>query len=342
MNLRAVMALALALACAAAYAHAQTPSAQFPVRDVLQALEQRWVYRSQVAWPEVTARITANDRPAQQIVALLAEQGDVHTSFQFAGQTYSHWEAFDDTTLARLRPLLALEQAQQGQGVAKMLQSNIAYVRVPGMAPADSTDAVRMGHALLERVQALAAGRPRAWIVDLRLNGGGSVYPMLLGTAPLLGPGIAGGTVDGQGTHVQDWRLGPDGLYWSDRTGRRRFAELTLPLRTPAAAARVVVLLGPLTRSSGQALALAFRGRPGTLFLGEPTAKGYTTVTAPVPVGDAVFLNLAVGTMTDRRGAACPVQVLPDSTLFGGESFDDLEQDRAVAAARRWLLRPRR
>jgi hypothetical protein len=60
-----------------------------------------------------------------------------------------------------------------------------------------------------------------------------------------------------------------------------------------------------------------------------------------VPVSDAVFLNLAVGRMSDRLGVACAERVLPDSTLFGGESFDALDHDRAVVAAQEWLHRKR-
>jgi len=40
---------------------------------------------------------------------------------------------------------------------------------------------------------------------------------------------------------------------------------------------QVVILIGAVTRSSGNMTAIAFKGRPNTYFIGEPTEKGYTT-----------------------------------------------------------------
>lgn len=67
--------------------------------------------------------------------------------------------------------------------------ASLGYVAVPGYS-GGAPDAIRAYAARMHQV--LAASLPRArcgWVVDLRGNGGGNMYPMLAGLRPFLGDG---------------------------------------------------------------------------------------------------------------------------------------------------------
>lgn len=343
-----IVAIALGVALCARGAEAPAPSAAaaFPLDKLLATVREQSVFRKKIDWPQAEAdlragmaRASSDEEVANAVVALFAKMNDVHSMLEWKGRSYANYEGLADAARAKVRPLLDREQAQTGKIVATMIEDRVAYVLVPAM-PAYTADDIRsFSRALYGRVSDLMARKPLGWIVDLRLDGGGNLYPMLLGLSPLLGDGVVGGTIDADGREVQKWVLKEGGLYWRDGAGDRAFAELGQPARVSDPKASVVVLLGPTTRSSGQATALAFRGRPNCVMIGEPTAKGTTTVTNPFPLGRDATLSLAVGFMADRNGAACESQVLPDKTVVGGDFFDSLKEDSKVLAALAWLER---
>lgn len=320
----------------------------FPAERVLEVLRARWVFRTRIAWGAADsvlnaalADATTDEQRARAMVSLFERAGDVHSQFAWQGRSYAHWEGMDEPLRQRLLALLQVERETAGRPASRMLAGRIAYVRVPSMAASTSEEVRVLAESLFSHVRSLAAQQPRGWIVDLRLNGGGNLYPMLVGLASLLGDGVVGGTADADGAIVQRWVLRAGALFWRDATGEREFASLGRPLRESEARKPVAVLLGLLTRSSGQALALAFRGRPRTVLVGEPTARGYTTVTAPVEAGTGLALTLAVGFMTDRRDSVCDSVVLPEVPVEGPDQWEDPAQDPKVQAALGWLERAR-
>lgn len=322
------------------------PATDFPVDKILDTVRQQSVFRKKVDWPQAEAdvrarvqRATTDEERAGAIVDLFAKMNDVHSILEWKGHSYAHYEELDEATRAKLLPLLDRERAQGGKVVAVMIEARVAYVLVPTMPAYTREEVVTYARALCDRVTELMDKKPLGWIVDLRLDGGGNVYPMLLGLSPLLGEGVVGGTIDADGHEVQTWVLKEGRLLWRDRTGDRVFADLGKPARAADPKAPVAVLVGPMTRSSGQATALAFKGRPNCVLFGDPAAKGYTTVTNPFPFGRDGSLSLAVGFMADRNGVAYESQVLPDRTVAGADDFDEPEADPKVLAAFAWLER---
>lgn len=136
-------------------------------------------------------------------------------------------------------------------------------------------------------------------------------------------------------------RVGVDGpAAWLDRVGpdgTRREEQLRIepvPGDRPANPAPVGVLIGPWTMSSGELIALAFRGR-ARLF-GEPTA-GLTTVTDFFRLSDGSLLILPIAHMADRAGWMPDGPIAPD-VLVVGDAWPS-EHDAQASAAREWVLR---
>lgn len=177
----------------------------------------------------------------------------------------------------------------------------------------------------------LHAAGAATWIVDLRLNEGGSMYPMLAGIGPLVGEGVLGAFVRDDASWPWAYEAGAasvDGHMNSRVTGA---PYPTFPAEVP-----VAVLLSPLTSSSGEIVAISFKGRGRTRFFGEAT-QGLTSANSPFPLADGAELWLATTYEADRtgqhyRGAVEPdVQVRTDwGTYLSGE-------DAVLRAALNWL-----
>jgi carboxyl-terminal processing protease len=63
----------------------------------------------------------------------------------------------------------------------------------------------------------------------------------------------------------------------------------------------IVVIIGPVTKSAGSMLAIAFKGRPNTFVIGEPTADGYTTSNGYFQFAPNLTLNFATNYVADRK-----------------------------------------
>jgi C-terminal processing protease CtpA/Prc len=182
----------------------------------------------------------------------------------------------------------------------------------------------------------LDAKQPLGWVVDLRANVGGDMWPMLDGLGPLLGEGRISAILMPQwGRRVDTWLVAgqaSSGPPWFGALGLRGPEKLLL--RT--ASAPVAVLVGPRTASSGEAVAVAFRGRPNTYFVGAPTA-GLATSTMRISLPDGAELLLAAGYLADRMGRRYEGPIAPDAHVPTTRG-----RDETYLVASRWILsRPR-
>lgn len=213
----------------------------------------------------------------------------------------------------------------------RMLEEGIAYVVVP-MCAAPGVDGLRAyAQELRATLARLAKEEPKGWALELRFNGGGNVWPMLLGLQPLLGDGGHATSVVGAGVTQVFGCTGNEA--WLETDGKRE-VQLALPDAPPAEPIRgpVAALIGPWTMSSGEMIALAFKGR--ARLMGEPTA-GLTTVTYPFPLSDGSTLSLPTSRMGDRDGVAANGAIEPDEAVAIGEW--PTAEDEVACAAARWV-----
>ncbi len=106
------------------------------------------------------------------------------------------------------------------------------------------------------------------------------------------------------------------------------------PSLVPLDSAYVAVLTGPRTASSGEAVTIAFRGRPRTRSFGLPTA-GLSTSNQGYALPDGAMIFVTTAVEADRTGTRYGHAIAPDELVPAGLPGDgnDLEVARAVA----WL-----
>ena len=292
--------------------------------DALRTIEEQALAVGMVDWPQIKRQVLAETRDARS-------ESDVHSAIAAA--------------LRRLDPhsrFLAPERARElrsAQTRVDRVQPNsetaIAYVDVRGFRGTDPGSMLAYVRALREGIADAEAGRTCGYIVDLRRNPGGNMWPALLGVQPLLGTGVVGGFRTRDGSEAW-WRLEPDRASVADFVAIA--ARNPLPRSDAAASRPVAVLLGTDTASAGEAVAIAFRERPRTRFFGWHTA-GLTTANATFTMSDQAALVLAVADMIDRRGNAYSRYVSPDEETVAAIRVHRLHRydDVTRLAAAEWL-----
>jgi C-terminal processing protease CtpA/Prc len=223
-------------------------------------------------------------------------------------------------------------QPRRGDVRATLVDGRFGYFRVPsysgpGMAPlADSLQAA---------IRTLEGQGACGWIVDLRGNGGGNVWPMQAGIGPLLGDSVisaaAPGDPPGRSVYVDGAAIevGPDGT-------RQVISRVQQPYVVRRPGAPVALLLDRHTASSAEGIAIAFRPRPDTRTFGEPTA-GYSTVNRGSALPDGANMVITVRAMTDRTGRRYGEALVPDERVATPEDHWPTSSDVVARRAAQWL-----
>jgi carboxyl-terminal processing protease len=352
--LGAFATLSLLLVPAALAQSSSDPTKSDPVAYLNRALDEmqaRAFRRETVDWPRVREEALARAAKAQTtsdtydaIRFALTSLGDHHSSLHLTddlakleSERKPHDGASQETRTgqADLGPFVGRYEPE-GR-LEKVGSSTYALVVVTKCFPETDSQFVAFETKLQRIVADLDRSHPSGWVVDLRGNVGGNMWPMLAGIGPVLGEGDDLGEFFNIEEHSV-WRY-RDGVAAEVENGKassypavegRPYKLATTP--------NVAVLIDRGTGSSGEAIAVAFRGRPHTRFFGEHT-EGVSTVNEVFALSDGASLWLTVGVQADRTGKQYPDGLAPDETILARNQIVPDDQDPVLQAALRWLNR---
>lgn len=215
---------------------------------------------------------------------------------------------------------------------------SFGYVVLPTCAAKDKDGLMLYAADVRHILSDLSAQNPRGWIIDLRGNTGGNMWPMLTGIGPVLGNGVVGSFVTATGKIP--W------FYQDGKSGTRNNAgletvSLSLPVDSPqtgsaASPEPVAVLVDSSTANSAEAITIAFHGRPQTRFFGQRTA-GKSTAVQPFALADGAQLYLTTALDADRSGKTYPDGFTPDVVIPAVSTLPSQANDAALNAAGGWL-----
>lgn len=302
--------------------------------DIMQAHS---INRYTIDWPSFRTaaleRISGAQTPRDTypaITATLVALGDHHSSFFAPGALPDKYPR-DPSTLSAMRTATVTGGDPHIQPIGLLVSDDIGYVSIPGFTGSQKTPFADSVQAI---VQELDASNPCGWIVDLRFDTGGNMWPMVAGIGPVLGDGDIGEFVNPDSSR-QTWyyRDGAAGVV-SPTGVEEPIQRVTAAYHLTRPMPPVAVMYSPSTASSGEAVAVAFRGRPLSRSFGRAT-DGLSTANAVFELSDGAYLNLTVATDADRTGTIYGGKLQPDETWTSTEI--DPATDQAAQAAVAWL-----
>ncbi|GGV90986.1 peptidase S41 [Streptomyces massasporeus] len=298
---------------------AMSDKARSYLSTALDLMEDKALRRDDVDWDEVrrTAFTEAGNaqRPSdtyRAIEAALGRLGDGHSGF------------YDPKRTKKLHGDEQIRNPVEGRALA----GRMGYLSLPGV---QGSEKVYQQYVREGRNAVAKANRPNAcgWVIDLRRNLGGNMWPMLAVVGPILGDGDVGSFVDADGKKT----------VWSIAKGSPRLDDDSTGWGTSPpvgdGSAPVAVLTSRSTASSGEAVTVAFRGRPYTRSFGEDTT-GVPTGNAEHRLSDGAILNLTEVKDADRTGRAYDSPIPPDQPVVDNLGRGG-SKDPVLDAATQWL-----
>jgi len=179
--------------------------------------------------------------------------------------------------------------------VKPAMPGNVGYVKVNQFGGSDPTESETFSKQIQEQIRSQDDASIVGWIVDLRSNLGGNMWPMLAGIGPILGEGISGYFIDADGLETE----------WAYENGAGVsvgvvVAKVTDPYELIGPNPKVAVLLDNGIASSGEVVAISFIGRANTRSFGSPTC-GLSTANSVYDLYSGYKLALTVAYLADRN-----------------------------------------
>ena len=286
--------------------------------SVFNIVQEKNLYREKIDWLTYRKKFLAKALTSESFEASLPlfntiwkELGDNHTGFSYKGNTITNAKSY---TGQEFSPAL-LERYQQGnfEFECKVLNNQYGYIFMPPINLPSGKNMESMAQSMYNTILKTAhENEIKGWIIDLRLNIGGNSWPMIASLYELLGDGpVVGWQIEGKIkkmvldngtiTDKEDYLI-------VDRTNKKDLSKI-----------KVALITSVITGSSGEIVAIAFKGRENTIFIGEPTA-GYTTTNNTYEMPFGVYFNNSEGYDVDRNGNIYPV-VTPDIHIKKSDNF---------------------
>ncbi len=289
--------------------------AQAYVEEVLLIMRENAVTRYEVDWQALEAEVWSLASGAQTIQDTYSA---LHRALELLGTNHS----FIITTRGDTLYPSELECEQQySDGL--FTRDDIGYLRVGGFSGSD-LQSREFANELHTKLAEEDSENIRGWIVDLRNNTGGNMWPMIAGIGPLLGDGIYGHFIDPD-NNISSWGYQSGASVFNNDT---KVVTVDSPYQLLNPAIRIAVLSSRRIASSGEATLISFKERDNVKIFGSNSC-GLSTANGKFDLSDGSELFLTVSTMADRN-----------MMKFGNQVPVDVEvsQDEVVDAAVEWIL----
>lgn len=309
------------------------------VDEILKLTKERSIYKDNVDWEIVHKKVKnevdrEGDSPFEMISpavgVLLDELNDKHSFIQYKDKTVHKATPVHFLETINEKTKNALKNTDQQKINTFQFDSNIGYIQIPSMTGSETISNKELAQILRDSLCGLDIQNLKGILVDLRLNTGGDMWPMISGVAPLLGDGVHGYFML-EGKPINNWRIKKGKVYEGNR--KRIKIKNNCPVNKDI---KIALLIGPATGSSGEMTAISFLGKPNTKSFGERTA-GYVTANNKIKLRDNLYYFLSSSYVADHNKKEYRKAIDPDVEIIDGDNYDDLLQDKKVSEALKWI-----
>lgn len=303
---------------------AQVNDYAFLIDTAITVMKSKSYMKDKVNWEALRTALVNRAKAATNInefggVAkdLLGTANDFHGAFFYRDSVFKYKQKIE-------RPFPGAVTEEWKKGVylkSLLLERQTGYLRIPYITVGSKEEMSKKAQQLNDSLCSLLEKGVKGLIIDLRLNGGGAMYPMMLGLEQVLGNGKLGSFT---AAPKEQWIIKQHSFLMDARV----LCTIQPKCTISATEMPVVVLIGGGTGSSGEFLAMSFKGRKHTLFLGSPTV-GYVTSIEGLPIGKA-YLYLSTGYGMDRNGIIYTDAITPDIIDDSIDQFNNIANDPKV------------
>ena len=307
-------------------------SIKFFYENLFEVMKSGYLFKVNVNWEKVESEINLKQysdfkTSLNEVATLFDLTKADHSRVYYDDQEFSG--NFPGPTKDDFTEQWIKKYKTKPQFEVKVLDNRYGYILLPGMYSEKNVH--KQSQKLYDQINTIkSSNRLQGWVIDLRFNTGGDIYPMLLALYDFLGDNVVWGVLDINKNLVNEIAL---------KKGKYKANSKTVSYIKPDGElldeTKVAVLTNIATGSSGEITALAFKGRKNTIFIGEKTF-GKTTANTKADLPFGAFMTLMTGYDCDRNGNYYE-KIIPDIPVLEQDNFDDLLLDGNIQEAVKFI-----
>jgi C-terminal processing protease CtpA/Prc len=288
--------------------------------EILKIIKKNALYKDSLNWQKIEEeskmlQLSNNDSISEKLLfdffkSKLREAGDKHSFF-----------------ISKKAMTARSQKPVDVHPEAKYLGDNVGSIKVPRCLSFDAEKDIAFANTIRTQIKEIdSTNTITGWVVDLRNNTGGNMWPMLAGLNALMDDGTVGYFVFPTTNKKDPWKVE------NGKSGgkKRKINDYKIENRQ----VKIAVLIDGLTGSSGETTAISFLGLPNVKTFGQPSA-GYTTSNQMFILSNEAHLYLAVGIASDRTGKVYPEKINPDVLITDNTNTTE---DEVVEEAKKWII----
>jgi len=271
---------------------AQADSIKNYLLDALKIMQAKSVNKARINWNSVQLKALNSAVNAKNvrdtypmIKEALSSLNDMHSNFYPPEAVKAYVLGYRAT--GQTFPVIKSE----------MKANRYAYINLPDIGSFNNDDWNEYVNEFYRQVNILRQQKPKGWIIDLRENFGGMLYPMYAAIAPFLDQANVVGIKDAEGK-IEHFNYRNGKFYEGKQVSQYFVIKQKQPKRVKS---RVAILVAKKTGSSAEFITAAFVGQKNATIIGENT-QGLTSGNQEYKLADGAFIALTVGIVVDRMG----------------------------------------
>jgi C-terminal processing protease CtpA/Prc len=287
------------------------------LKQVVKIVKKKSLYSDSLNWKKIENEIIAESKKIQTIEQCTVVTNYLISELRKVGDNHSFFLKNE-----KVRKIASANNDIK-EPTGKYLGNNIGYVYVPGILSINHSVCVDFAYKIQNIIHSIDTLNVNGWIIDLRENRGGNMYPMIAGLGPLVGEGVLGYFIGKNESYKSAW------TYYKGQVG---YIKVETPYVLINKNIKIAVLIGEKTSSSGEMTTISFIGKNNTKLFGQPSG-GYTTANQGFKLSDGSYLYLATSYVADRNAKKYLSKIIPDITVERDSTFDN-----CIEIASKWLM----
>lgn len=352
-NLLTLLTLTLLFSCSAQTRKNNETQAKIVLDSIISITKTHSIYTNNTDWKTVEKKVYQEFVDSDSITSiikpiqlLLEEIGDFHGFFtvidkQYKAQGEKKREVSYDYSSQDYRDeMMAIYQhsKQKNQINGEIIKDSIAYIEIPMIENYQGNQAINIEQTkkIRAKICELSKQNPKGYIIDLRMNLGGTALPMLSGLGELFhNLDIGGNTKDGKSFSTK-WVIKNGNAFLGEDATIPNLPKISCNCDLTKTDKKIAVLVSRYTSSSGELVASSLKSQKNTKLFGEQT-MGWSTVNGWFLVASNVAINPATSYYMSVDQTAHLDGVIPDVLIEEDLDYENPFSGQVIQKAMNWI-----
>jgi len=265
-------------------------------KNLISAFRENSIEKEKINWKDFEKKVLekALIRRDSAIILALNLNGNAHTFYKTKRGNLYQSNRISRTDSVYTKKCNPIDFKTELPGIGYL---EISAFNLNPYSPEDSNiRAKKYINEIIDSIKSFDQNKLNGWVIDLRKNTGGSMWPMLIALTPFYPNGTIGYFIGDQ--KDISWS-NSNGQIWNNQTSQtNKYLSDPIYYKLKNKKLKIAVLIGPYTASAGEAVAISTKSIKTAKLFGNKTS-GFSTANKAIKITEDEYLIITTSVDAD-------------------------------------------